>query len=400
MNSTDAKNEPTPLSFHVARKESFIENILLFCRVLKSLRINITIGRVLDVFRSMELINISDKEVLYFTLRANLISEYFQIPIFDRVFQVFWLFFQQSHNCDDASGPQEGLEGIIEHLECFSDDWDRGQSEDHEDQMEGRKICLYSPVENLATKDFSQFTDEDVERIKEELSRIVKKIATKKSRRRHVDPKGQSLSLRHTLRKSMKYGGEIFELATTKKKIKKIKLIALADVSGSMDCYSNFFVQFIYGLQQRLRGVETFVFSTRLSRITDLLKTRSLDEALRVVSETVRHWSGGTNIGSCLQSFNNDYAPSILDPKSVLIIISDGWDRGDTGLLEKEMKRLKESCLGIIWLNPLLSNPNYQPLCKGIHAVMPYLSCFLPFYNLNSIRKLGRTLGGPLSSVQ
>jgi hypothetical protein len=190
----------------------------------------------------------------------------------------------------------------------------------------------------------------------------------------------------------MKYGGELFEFATTRKKVKKIKLAALADVSGSMDCYSNFFVQFIYGLQQRVSGVETFVFSTRLSRITDLLKARGLDEALRAVSETVRHWSGGTNIGYCLQSFNDDYAPSMLDNKSVLIIISDGWDRGDTVLLEKEMKRLKDSCLRIIWLNPLLSNPNYQPLCKGIQAVQPYLSYFLPFYNLNSVRDLGNKL--------
>ena len=134
------------------------------------------------------------------------------------------------------------------------------------------------------------------------------------------------------------------------------------------------------------------MFSTRLSRITDLLKTRSLDKALFSVSETVQHWSSGTNIGFCLQSFNHNYAPSLLDNKSVVMIISDGWDRGDTDLLEKEMKRIKDSCHKIIWLNPLLSNPNYQPLCKGIQAVQPHLSYFLPFYNLNSIKTLGNTL--------
>ena len=392
MNGSDAATESIPLSFHGARKGSFVDNILVFCRVLKDLRINITMGRVLDVFRSLEHINISEKEDLYYTLRANLISDHYQIPLFHKVFQVFWLFLKELQDGDDADQSQQGLEEKIEH-ECLADERVAGQSDDEQDPLESRKICLYSPVENFASKDFSEFTDEDVERINEEISRIVKKIATKTSRRRHIDPKGQYLSLRHTLRKSMKYGGEIFEFATTKKKVKKIKLAALADVSGSMDCYSNFFVQFIYGLQQRVRGVETFVFSTRLSRITDLLKSRGLDEALRAVSETVRHWSGGTNIGYCLQSFNDDYAPSMLDNKSVLIIISDGWDRGDTVLLEKEMKRLKDSCLRIIWLNPLLSNPNYQPLCKGIQAVQPYLSYFLPFYNLNSVRDLGKVLG-------
>ena len=118
----------------------------------------------------------------------------------------------------------------------------------------------------------------------------------------------------------MKYEGEIFEFARTKKKVKKVKLVALADVSGSMDCYSTFFVQFIYGLQQKIRGVETFVFSTRLSRITDLLKATNLQMALSAVSETVQHWSSGTNIGLCLQSFNNDQAPSTLESKSVVMI--------------------------------------------------------------------------------
>jgi len=145
-------------------------------------------------------------------------------------------------------------------------------------------------------------------------------------------------------------------------------------------------------LHQKIRGIDSFVFSTRLSRTTDLLNNTSLDAALRAISETVRHWSGGTNIGTCLQAFNNDFAPSVLNNKSVVIIISDGWDRGDTALLEKEIKRLKYLCREIIWLNPLLSSPNYEPLCKGIKTVQPYLSHFLPFYNLNSLKNLGKLI--------
>ena len=231
-----------------------------------------------------------------------MISDYYDIALFDRVFAVFWLLLEQVQDTDDSSGFQEDLNELIEH-ECRLDERGEGQSDDEKDVSETKDVCLYSPIENMSLKDFSEFTDEDVERIKEEILRIVRRIATKKSRRKHLDPKGRNLSLRHTLRKSMKYEGEILAFAKTKNKVKKLKLVALADVSGSMDCYSNFFIQFIYGLQQRLRGVETFVFSTRLSRITDLLKTMSLDEALFSVSETVQHWSGGTNIGFCLQSF-------------------------------------------------------------------------------------------------
>ena len=110
------------------------------------------------------------------------------------------------------------------------------------------------------------------------------------------------------------------------------------------------------------------------------------------ISEIALHWSGGTNIGACLERFNRDYGPSIINPNSVVMIISDGWDRGDTELLEKEMIKLKQNCYKIIWLNPLLSNPDYEPLCKGIKAVIQHLSFFMPFYNLNSMMALARTL--------
>ena len=397
MNTINASEiERLTRSFNGVRKKSILQNILLFCRVLKLLKIHVTMGRVLDLFRSLGYINIANKEDFYLTLRANLISYREEIPIFDQAFQFFWEFTDETQSSqkrgeEENSDDNNFCEDLEEKIkkELFLEEWSEENPDEESDKEE---ISEYSPVEILSTKDFSCITDEEIPKIKEVIVQIVSKLATKKSRRRKLAPKGDEFSLRHTLRRNLRYGGEIFELAKRKRKIKKVKLIALADISGSMDYYSKFFIQFIYGLQNRLSGVETFVFSTQLTRITDRLKRRELDEALKEISKYVLHWSGGTKIGSCLQTFNKEFAPTVLSKKSVVMIISDGWDRGDTDLLACEIKKLKENCHKIIWLNPLLGSPNYQPLCKGIQAALPHLSHFLPLHNLNSLIALGKTL--------
>ena len=397
MNHIDAIDvEKLTEAFRGVRKKSIFQNILLFCRILKRLKINVTTGRVLDSFKALEHITIANREDFYYALRSNFISQHKEIPIFDRAFQLFWKFSDETQgpqkmgeeedDADNGTGEEEG-ERIKEDL-CI-DGWSGKEPDKATDKAE---IPEYSPVETLASKDFSTFTDEEVERIKEVVVQIVSKIATKKSRRWQLDPRGDKLDLRHILRINLQHGGEIFELAKRKRKIKKIKLIVFADVSGSMDCYSKFFVQFIYAMQNRLSGVETFVFSTHLTRITELLRRRDMDDALNKISNSVLHWSGGTKIGSCLNAFNNEFGPTMLSRKSVVMIMSDGWDTGDIGLLESEIIKLKSNCHKIIWLNPLLGSPDYQPLCRGIKAVLPHLSHFLAFHNLNSLIALGRTL--------
>jgi uncharacterized protein with von Willebrand factor type A (vWA) domain len=190
----------------------------------------------------------------------------------------------------------------------------------------------------------------------------------------------------------MKYGGEVIELAHRKRRIKKTKVVLLCDVSGSMDCYSRFLIQFMYGLQNELWGVETFVFSTSLSRITHLIRTKNIVDALEKISGSILGWSGGTNIGRSLHTFNRNFAPSMVTHRTVVVVISDGWDRGDVSLLEKEMQDIKRRAKKIIWLNPLLASENYEPLCKGMQAALPYLDLFLSVHNVNSLVSLGRTL--------
>jgi len=188
------------------------------------------------------------------------------------------------------------------------------------------------------------------------------------------------------------HGGEVVELLRTRRRIGKLRLVVLCDVSGSMDVYSRFLVQLLFVLQNELRGVSTFVFSTRLNEVTHLLKTRSFDEALRSISTEVDAWSGGTSIGDSLSAFDRLYARRRVGSRTVLLIISDGWDRGDTGLLVRAMQSFQRRARSLIWLNPLLGHADYRPLAKGMAAALPYVDHFLPIHNLNSLVRLSRTL--------
>ena len=187
----------------------------------------------------------------------------------------------------------------------------------------------------------------------------------------------------------MRYGGEIIVWERREKKPQPRPLVVIADVSGSMERYTRLLLHFLYGLTEGLANrVEVFVFSTRLTRITHDLNHKNVDRAIRQVSRQVPDWSGGTRIGEAVRRFNFVWGRRVLGQSPVVLMISDGWDRGEVELLEKEMDRLQRSCHRLIWLNPLLGSPDYQPLTRGIQAALPYIDDFLPVHNLESLEDL------------
>ncbi len=189
------------------------------------------------------------------------------------------------------------------------------------------------------------------------------------------------------MRDNMKHDGEILQLAWNCRKHKPRPLVVLCDISGSMERYSRLFLHFMYALVQGNKGIEAFVFGTRLTRLTPALRYKDVDTALDKVSEGVLDWSGGTRIGESLKSFNYLWSRRVLGRGSALIILSDGWDRGDAALLEREISRLQRSVSKLVWLNPLSGSPDYQPLVRGIRTVLPYVDEFLPFHNLESLER-------------
>jgi uncharacterized protein with von Willebrand factor type A (vWA) domain len=201
------------------------------------------------------------------------------------------------------------------------------------------------------------------------------------------------LDLRRAVRGNMKYGGEILKLAWRRRKSKPRPLVVICDISGSMEAYSRLFLHFIYALAQETRRIEAFVFGTRLTYITPALRQGDVDTAVQKMSELVLDWSGGTRIGGSLRTFNYRWSRRVLGRGAVAVIISDGWDRGDLDLLEREMGRLRRSVSRLIWLNPLSGAPDYQPLAGGIQTALPYVDDFLPLHNLMSLGQFAGRLG-------
>lgn len=384
--------------YSAVRGRGTLANLLAFGRVLKEAGIKVTLSQVMDASRSLEFVDISRRADFYAVLRSNLVSDKEEIPLFDRAFERFW------QELGDGEAPMESVEMASSSEKKQGDSAGPGghleevvaqaASQDAKLAEESDPIPLptYSPHEAFNKKDFSEMGIEESRAISRAILLIATKIATQVSRRKKRATKGEEIDPRWTMRKNIKYGGEIIDLVSRKRRIKKTRVILLCDVSGSMDCYSRFLIQFMYGLQNELWGVETFVFSTSLSRITHLIRTKDIGSALERISHSVLGWSGGTNIGRSLYTFNREFAPSLVTHRTVVVIISDGWDRGDVGLLEREMRSLKRRCRKIIWLNPLLASENYEPLCKGMQAALPYLDLFLSVHNLNSLVALGRTL--------
>ncbi len=384
--------------FSSVRGQGTLPNLLAFGRALKQLGVKVSLSQVIDASRSVEFVDIADKADFRALLRSNLISQKEDFPVFDMLFDHFWR--EQSYErvpmetveiqgTPTESGAQEG--GDEEGLENAVAEAVAAQNIPLEN-LDEFSVPTYSPQELLNRKDFSEMGVEESRAIARAILLIATKIATQISRRKKLGRKGNVVDPRWTMRKNMKYGGEIIDLVNRKRRIKKTRVVLLCDVSGSMDCYSRFLIQFMYGLQNELWGVETFVFSTSLSRITHLIRTKDIANALEKISGSILGWSGGTNIGRSLHTFNRNFAPSMVTHRTVVVVISDGWDRGDVSLLEREMQDLKRRCKKIIWLNPLLASENYEPLCKGMQAALPYLDLFLSVHNVNSLITLGRTL--------
>ena len=382
-----------------ARGKGTLPNMMAFGRALKQLGVKVSLSQVLDASRSADLVDIAERTDFRALLRANLVSQKEDFPVFDMLFDCFWR--EQSYERvpmetmdiqgtpTESQAPEGGdEEGGLEEAASEA----LAQENVPLENLDEFAVPTYSAQELMNRKDFSEMSVEESRAIARAILLIATKIATQISRRKKIARKGAVVDPRSTMRRSMKHGGEVIELSHRKRRIKKTKVVLLCDVSGSMDCYSRFLIQFMYGLQNELWGVETFVFSTSLSRITHLIRTKNIVDALEKISGSILGWSGGTNIGRSLHTFNRNFAPSVVTHRTVVVIISDGWDRGDVSLLEKEMQDIKRRAKKIIWLNPLLASENYEPLCKGMQAALPYLDLFLSVHNVNSLVSLGRTL--------
>ena len=377
--------------------QTLLQQITDFCRLLRQMDINVTTTNQLSWCKSVALIDIGEREAFYHTARTNLITKEADLKTFDLAFNLFWRYPRpdfQAVDTGDATPEPSSLQDLSDATDeqDMIEQWLDAETEDNAEEGEEDDPLAYSVEEVLTRKDFSEFTKEDMEQAREIVAKLAAVLATKLSRRKVVGKKGKIIDFRRSWRKSLVHGGEPLELIRKQQKIKKTKILLLCDVSGSMDCYAKFLIQFIYGMQQELKEVEVAVFSTHLTNITGLLQRKGLAEGLNEVANVVPDWSGGTKIGESLLEFYRQFAPSFSAYRSVVILISDGWDRGDVDVLRHSMEMIHRHAYRLIWLNPLLGSDGYQPICRGIRTALPYVDYFLPAHNLESLAQLTKVL--------
>ncbi len=368
-----------------------LEHVIAFSHLLRSMGIDVGPGQTLDLVEALRFAPITNREDFRSAARCTLISRREDLPLFDAAFAFYWR--TASNDPVMLALPQVKVPGRALRLPRRPSASASRNEGDGKDKREEQTLTLtYSANELLRTKDFGAFTWEEVQACKTLLKDLTWRIEERRTRRNRPSHTGRRIDMRRVLRRNLRYGGEPIDLAWREVRTKRRPLVVLCDISGSMERYSRILLQFVHTISSGLHDVESFVFGTRLTRITRLLRQRDIDDAIGEVSKQVVDWSGGTRIGETLKEFNFRWGRRVLGRGAVVMIISDGWDRGEPDLLSREINRLQRSCHRLIWLNPLLGSPGYQPLTRGIQAALPFVDDFLPVHNLVSLEQLGEKL--------
>jgi len=379
---------------------ALLRNLLLFGRVLRYLGLDVNPGRMVDLVAALGFISIGSRSDFYHSARGLLVHRREDIPRFDEAFEFFWRSRGRALTSLDLRALGERrryrkpkvVPPPLQDQTASGSDAAAAPGSDEPPVIQA--TLTYSEREVLRRKDFADLTTQELNAVKVLMADIMWRVRERRTRRRRPG-RGRLLDFRRTVRRNLRYGGELLDWAEREPKRKPRPLVIIADVSGSMERYTRLLLLFTYGLAKALeQKVEAFVFSTRLTRITRQLKDRNLDRALREVSHVVPDWSGGTRIGDALRAFNFEWGRRVLGHGALTLVISDGWDCGDVGLLREEISRLQRSSRRLIWLNPLLGSPDYQPLTRGIQAALPYIDDFLPVHSLSSLEDLAGHLAG------
>lgn len=362
-------------------------HVVAFARALRERGVLCGPGEIADALRALGRVDLGDREQFRLALRTTLAHSLEDLRVFDALFPVYWSAHLPLSERREPTRSPAASEGAESEGQVTVRRWLESSREAEGEQ----EVPGYSAIEVLSHKDFSAFTDEDLHEITRLVVAIARRIATRMSRRMQRAHRSHQIDMRRTMRLQLRWGGELATLAYRRRRVRKTRIILLCDVSGSMDIYSRFLIQFVYALQEAVSNVESFVFSTSLTRVTPALRSRTLRAALDRLSRTVPNWSGGTKIGTSLMQFLEGWR-HLLDPRTVVVILSDGWDTGEVETLRRAMREIRSRAGRVIWLNPLLGSPGYQPLTRGMQAALPFVDVFASAHNLDSLRQLERTL--------
>jgi uncharacterized protein with von Willebrand factor type A (vWA) domain len=366
--------------------DAFLSNCLLFVRLLRAAGVPVGTDQALEFVGALEWIDIESREQVFFAARCLLVRRHEHLRLFETIFNIFW------RRAAHPGAPRRRMplaprhprraEPMLATLMAA-----RARASSPEVDVADRSGAA-SAAELLQRKEFSQMTPEELEQIRRLMQRLRWRASLRVTRRRARHRDGEQLHMRAVLRSAARHGGVPLRLVWQRRKVKPRPLVLIADISGSMEKYARLLLQFLYGMAHSRPRVECFVFGTRLTRVTPQLRLRNIDRALDDASREVVDWAGGTRIGESLHTFNRRWARRVLGRGALVLLISDGWERGDPQLLARELRTLQGRCHRLIWLNPLLGRASYRPLVAGMRAALRYVDDFLPIHNFQSLAAL------------
>ena len=369
-----------------------LENLTQFSRLLRSAGLTVPAGSTVAAARALAHVDIARREDFRLALRSVLVSRAEDLPVFDHAFRAFWSGPTGTSTKLDLRplGSERRLGDPVVEMESLSSRTPTGDLAS-ESALERVQISTYSDREVLREKDFKRLTSEELAQAVDMLRELRWRPAPRRTKRWRPGT-GDAPDVRALLSRLARRETDPCKPPTRSPKSAPRRLVLLCDISGSMERYTRMLLWFACCLSGNLERVESFLFATRLTRITKKLRGRRGSNPLQEVARLVPDWSGGTRIGDALRAFNIDWARRVLGRGAVVLLVSDGWDRGEPEALRREIARLQRSCHRLVWLSPLLGDPAYEPLTRGLQAALPYVDDFLPAHNLASLEDLAERL--------
>jgi uncharacterized protein len=379
--------------FEVSRmSDRFLENILTLVNLLRQAGLAVSTNQVGEFTRALTWVNIAERDQVYHAARCLLVSRYEHLRLFETLFNAFWRVQTEPPRSSGQKAPR-APRFDDNHQQPVLVTYMARKAQPTDTELDvADKSFTYSDVEVLQQKDFSQMTPEELDAVKRLIQDMRWKAAFRRTRRRVASRSGSTLHMRRVMASAARHGGTPLLLAWQRRKIKQRPIVLIADISGSMEKYSRLALQFFYSMAHSLKHVECFVFGTRLTRVTLQLKLKNIDRAVSGAAQEVVDWSGGTRIGENLAAFNRQWGRRMLHRGAIVMIVSDGWERGDVDNLRAQMKYLQLRCHRLVWLNPLMGRASYQPVVEGMAAALPHIDDFLPIHNLQSLTTLAALL--------
>ena len=391
LNGARYRGEPA------ARPPGVPHDVVGFARALRAAGLPIGVDQSESFAQALAWVDPLDRRDVYLAARATLVFRREDLAVFDELFARFFGGPRPATPRSSAAAQATPLAPRHDRREFFRTALVAYMAERVDPAAREVEVPEHakaaSGLELLQRKDFAECTADELDAIARAMRELRLDVTLRTSRRLVRARRGDRFDLPRIVRDAARRSGAVLSLARRRRKLRRRPLVVLADISGSMELYSRILLQFLHGVTQRNARTETFVFGTRLTRITGQLQIRNVDAALDHAAREIVDFAGGTRIGECLHAFERQHARRVLGRGAVVMIISDGWDTGEPARLAAEMRKLAERAHRVVWLNPLAGRPGYAPEARGMAAALAHVDDFLPIHDLASLHSLAVQLG-------